>query len=134
MGRSSAHDDLPPSDDPIWLELGAEVLEELKTPKTVSQLKDWARGERLEIGRLINTLAWLDMRGLVERHSGVEALWKRSERRPPIRRALPACCPHCQNLARWKAEPQRVACMVCGYSMYPPPDPNEPDNDGDFEY
>jgi hypothetical protein len=75
-----SHYDLPASDDPVWIQLGREVLSNLGTPKTVSQLKSWARGERLEIGRLVNALAWLDTRGLVYvDKTTVEPLWKRSD-------------------------------------------------------
>lgn len=122
MGRSLAHDDLPPSDDPVWEQLGTEVLGELKTPKTVRQLKSWARGERLEIGRLVNTLAWLDMRGLVAvDRSAIEPLWKRSDAPlpPPVElKPVPKRCGKCGGMM--KVEPQRLACCICGRSIYPP--------------
>lgn len=122
MGRSLAHDDLPPSSDPIWEQLGSEVLDELETPKTVSQLKSWARHERLEIGRLVNALAWLDMRGLVAiDRSAIEPLWKRSDAPapPPVElKPPPKHCTKCGGMM--KVEPQRLACCICGKSIYPP--------------
>lgn len=122
MGRTSyAHHDLPASDDPVWVQLGKEILENLDTPKTVRQLKDWAKDERLEIGRLVNALAWLDMRGLatVDKTS-VEPLWSRSDpkTRQRVPKPLPTHCAHCNGLM--KVEPQRLACIVCGRSIYPP--------------
>lgn len=122
MPRSASHHDLPASDDPVWVQLGKEVLENLQTPKTVRQLKSWARGERLEIGRLVNALAWLDMRGLVlVDKTAVEPLWKRSDVPPPPPMQLqpiPKRCPKCQG--PMKVEPQRLACITCGKSIYPP--------------
>lgn len=123
MGRSLAHDDLPPSEDPIWNQLGAEVLDELKTPKTVRQLKSWARGERLEIGRLVNTLAWLGLHGKVRvDRTTAEPLWQRAPKPLPeeaVKAApMPKNCGHCGGLM--KAEPQRLACVICGRSIYPP--------------
>lgn len=123
MGRSSpAHDDLPASEDPSWAELGDEILDLLVLPQTISQLKLWARSRKLEVGRLINGLAWLDLRGRVsiERLGDEEAIWRRAdapEAQLP-KRAIPKCCPRCKG--RWKVEPQRLACMICGHSVYPP--------------
>jgi predicted Zn-ribbon and HTH transcriptional regulator len=122
MGRSYAHEDLPASEDPVWAELGVEVLEHLSTPKTISQLKEWARARKLEIGRLINVLTWLDMRSAVavERLGDEEAVWRRVEppSAPPSRIQVPPRCPRCKGM--WKAEPQRLACIACGHSIYPP--------------
>ena len=128
MGRSShSHHELPPSDDPVWVQLGEVILQNLRTPKTVRQLKSWARGERLEIGRLVNTLAWLDMRGLVlvDKTATPEPLWKRSDAPPPPvqLQPLPKHCPKCNGLM--KPEPMRLACIVCGKSIYPPAPPDE---------
>jgi hypothetical protein len=128
MGRSTSHHELPPSDDPVWVQLGDAVLKNLGTPKTVRQLKSWARDERLEIGRLVNALAWLDMRGLVivDKTATPEPLWKRSDVPPPPAAQLaplPKHCPKCHGMM--KVEPQRVACIVCGKSIYPPPSPDE---------
>lgn len=123
MSRSTAHHELPPSNDPVWAQLGNEVLENLSTPKTVSQLKVWARDERLEIGRLVNALAWLDLRGLaLLDKTGAAPLWKRVDPPPSPQtielQPLPKYCPHCHGMM--KVEPVRVACIICGRSIYPP--------------
>lgn len=120
MGRTLRHDELPASDDPIWSEWAGEILDELERPKTTEQLKSWARGEKFEMGRLINALAWLDMRGLVEtQKTNGKALWSRTPPKPVKRlQPLPSHCPRCRGTM--KVEPERVACVQCGHSIYPP--------------
>ncbi len=122
MGKGRPHEDLPASDDPFWAELGREILEELDTPKPVSALKQWARDQKLEMARLINALSWLDMRKMVMvDKTQSPALWVRaSPKTPRARVELPRTCPRCSGML--KVEPNRLACMVCGRSIYPPPD------------
>lgn len=120
MARPYVHSDLPSSEDPVWQKLGDTVLGVLKTPKTVRQLKEWARAERMEVARLVNTLAWLDMRGLVAvDRTTAEPLWSRADEAPPIELLpVPKKCQKCGGLMR--VEPQRLACIICGFSIYPP--------------
>lgn len=126
MPRGNRHTDLPASNDPIWFDWAGDVLSALDRPKTTEQLKDWARSEKFEIGRLFNALAWLDMRGLVEfEKEGTKPLWKRLPEKSlspsPTQRHLappPSACPRCHG--RMKAEPERFACVTCGHSIYPP--------------
>jgi hypothetical protein len=114
------HEDLPSSCDPIWVEWAQPVLCTLKTPQTMSQLKEWARSARVEIGRLINTLSWLDLQGLVktDRSNGI-AVWHLVPAQAPIVKApFPKLCTRCDG--RMKAEPERAVCVKCGHSLYPP--------------
>lgn len=114
------HEDLPESSDPIWQEWAGPVLDTLDRPKTTEELKNWARSERVEIGKLINTLSWLDLRGLVETdRDGDKAVWRLAPRRAPPKKFLsPTHCGRCKGLM--KVEPERFACISCGHSVYPP--------------
>ena len=116
----SKHEDLPESSDPIWQEWAGPVLDTLDRPKTTEELKNWARSSRVEIGKLINTLSWLDLRGLVETERTDDgAVWKLAPRRPPpMKLAAPSRCTRCKGMM--KIEPERFACMTCGHSVYPP--------------
>lgn len=132
MSRDTRHDELPASNDPIWTEWAREVLAELQRPKTTEQLKRWARNERFEMGRLINALAWLDMRGLVEAEkSNGTALWRRTDPKPRVElQPVPDHCPRCRG--KMKVEPERVACVHCGHSIYAPVEDRELVDAGDF--
>lgn len=117
------HDELPDSGDPIWVEWAGSVLEALDEPRTTEQLKDWARREHFEMGRLINSLSWLDLRGLIaaDRSNG-HILWARVGPKtpsPPLA-PMPSHCARCRG--RMRPEPERVVCMTCGRSIYPPAD------------
>lgn len=131
MSRAIRHDDLPASNDPIWTEWAGAVLGVLDRPRTTEQLKRWARTERFEMGRLINALAWLDMRGLIEAEkTNGTALWKRTPPKPVELQPIPDRCPRCRG--SMKVEPERIACVQCGHSIYAPVEEREfvePDED-----
>jgi len=124
MARSRIlrHDELPDSSDPIWIEWSEFVLDALDVegPLTTEQLKSFARSERFEMGRLINALSWLDLRGLVKAdRSNGHVLWLRSTpKAPTVPQPLPKCCPRCNGSLR--IEPERIACIPCGHSIYAP--------------
>lgn len=120
MKRDTRHDELPASDDPIWLKWAGEVLRTLDRPRTTEQLKRWAKAERFEVGKLINALAWLDLRGLVEAEkANGTALWKRTPPKPKLElQPIPRRCPRCRGAM--KVEPERIACIACGHSIYAP--------------
>lgn len=149
MGRSAYQlvgddpfwgNEVPASSDPVWAQFGEVVLDVLHEPRTVGELKSWARKEKFQIAKLYNTLSWLGMRGLVlfDKTSG-EPIWKRTdvevtENLEPILtktlQAAPKNCRRCGGLM--KTEPTRFACVACGHSVYPPPDLDEPDDDLSF--
>lgn len=128
MSRGSRQDELPAANDPIWHEWAGGVLAILTKPLTIEQLKEWARRESFEVGRLINSLAWLDMRGLIsaDRIDGV-VFWRRAvPKNKPVLKPPPKYCVRCNGLMR--VEPERIVCINCGESLYPPPDTDSDDN------
>lgn len=122
MSRGVRQDELPPAEDPIWQVWADGVLVALSKPKTIDQLKAWAHEEDFEVGKLINALAWLDMRGLIGATRVDGALvWRRTLPKPkPVLKVAPKVCPKCRGLMH--IEPERVRCLNCGCSVYPPPD------------
>jgi len=124
MSRSRIlrHDELPESCNPIWVEWTEPVLAILVKPLTTEQLKDWARSEKFEMGKLVNSLAWLETRGLVaaDRTNGHVVWTVAPPKTPKPRRPMPTCCPRCKG--PMVPEPERVACLKCGHSVYPPGD------------
>lgn len=133
--------ELPAAEDPIWAQFGDVVLDTLEEPMTVNALKRWARKEKFSISKLYNTLAWLDMRGLVllDKTSEPEPIWKRADVEFNEKFELvqykslapvPKQCSRCAGLM--KVESTRIACIACGHSIYPPPDLAEPDDDLSF--
>jgi hypothetical protein len=120
MARGVRHDEIPSGDDPIWAEWAALVLEQLAKPRSTAQLKQWARAHGFEVGKLVNTIAWMDLRGLIEstRVNNVR-VWSRSAvAAAPVLKPVPTQCPKCLGILR--AEPERLACVICGHSIYPP--------------
>lgn len=120
MARGVRHEDIPSSEDPIWSEWAERVFAVLPEPQNLEQLKDWARKESFEVGKLVNTLAWMAMRGMVKTSVvGGTLTWTRvpPKVKPPPQ-PLPRACPKCGG--RLYAEPDRLVCLICGRSIYPP--------------
>lgn len=120
MARETRQEETPSADDPIWQLWSELVLKALSEPRSLEQLKAWAREERFEVSKLVNALAWLDLRGLVKTARVAGALtWVRAPVavKPPLV-PLPRICPRCHG--RMHIEPERVACLTCGHSIYPP--------------
>lgn len=124
MARGARSEDIPPADDPIWQSWGETVLGVLSKRRNLEQLKSWAREESFEVGKLVNSLAWLDLKGLVktEQVRG-EVTWVRSlpKARPPPQ-PMPNACPRCAG--KMRPEPERLVCITCGRSIYPPVEPD----------
>ena len=120
MARGARSEEIPSGDDPVWHLWADAVLEALSTPRNLEQLKNWAREEEFEVGKLVNSLAWLDLRGLVETEqvNGL-VVWKRTvPKAKPVPKPLPSSCARC--FGRMHVEPERVVCLSCGHSVYPP--------------
>jgi len=124
MSRSRIlrHDELPESCNPVWVEWTEPVLAQLAHPLTTQQLKEWARAEKYEMGKLVNSLAWLEMRGLVEadRTNGHVVWTVAGPKTPKPLIPFPHNCERCGGLMN--SEPERAVCIQCGFSVYPPGD------------
>ena len=120
MARGVRHDEIPSGDDPVWGEWVALVLEQLAKPRSLEQLKTWARERNFEVGKLVNTIAWLDLRGRIKStRTNNTLVWSRvAVVTKPALKPMPTCCTRCSGPLR--AEPERLACISCGHSIYPP--------------
>jgi len=120
MARGSKSEEIPPADDPVWQVWSRVVLDVLSKPHNLEELKNWARKEEFEVGKLVNSLAWLDLHGLIktEQVSGL-VVWARTvpKIKPPPK-PLPTICSKCSG--HMHVEPERVVCLSCGRSVYPP--------------